>query len=110
VKAGQDSALVQAVLADWRTAPVDARLRAVLGFLEKLTLTPGEVTAADVDVLRAAGASDRAVEEAIDVAFGFNLIDRLADVFDFALPTARELKWSQRILLRLGYGAGSVPG
>ena len=41
--------LVDAVLTDWRTAPIDARLRATLGFLEKLTLAPTEVRPADLD-------------------------------------------------------------
>ena len=55
---------VAAVLNDWRTAPIDAKLRAMLGFLEKLTLTPAEVGPADVAPLRAAGLSDAAIEDA----------------------------------------------
>jgi len=39
----KDDALVEAVLRDWRTAPLDPKLRATLGFLEKLTLAPTEV-------------------------------------------------------------------
>jgi len=34
---------VAAVLEDWRTAAIPERLRAVLGFLEKLTLHPQQV-------------------------------------------------------------------
>jgi len=34
----KDDTLVEAVLRDWRTAPLDPKLRATLGFLEKLTL------------------------------------------------------------------------
>ena len=56
---------VEAVLNDWRTAPVDAKLRATLGFLEKLTLNPGEVRPTDVEPMRAAGVSDAAIEDAI---------------------------------------------
>src|SRR2546422_7850830 len=36
----KDDTLVEAVLRDWRTAPLDPKLRATLGFLEKLTLAP----------------------------------------------------------------------
>ena len=92
------------------TAPIDGRLRGTLGFLEKLTLTPEEVTPADAHAARAAGVSQRALEEAIYVCFLFCIIDRLADAFDFELSGARQLRWVQRILLRLGYGAGSLPG
>ena len=48
----------QAVEDDWRTAPLRPELKATLVFLEKLTLRPDELTAADADVVRAAGVSD----------------------------------------------------
>ncbi len=67
------------MLADWRTAPVDEKLRATLGLLEKLTLRPAEVGPDDVAPLRAAGLSDEAIADAIAVAASFNLIDRIAD-------------------------------
>ena len=52
-----------AVLADWRTAPLDPKLRATLGFLEKLTLAPADVRPADLAPLRAAGVSDDGIED-----------------------------------------------
>ena len=39
----------RAVEADWRTAPIDERLRAMLGFIEKLTLRPDELGPADAE-------------------------------------------------------------
>lgn len=105
-----EPATVQAVLDDWRSAPVSERVRAMLAFLEKLTLTPDDVTSADVAPLRAQGLGDRAIEEGLRVCFVFNVIDRLADAFDFELPTAEGLRWASRILLRIGYGTMSVPG
>jgi alkylhydroperoxidase family enzyme len=60
--------VTQAVYRDWRTAPVDEKLRAALGFVEKLTLRPDELTAADADAVRAAGVSDDALVDAIAVA------------------------------------------
>ncbi len=72
-----------AVLEDWRTAPIDEGLRAMLGYLAKVTRTPDEVTAADADAVRAAGVSDDKIEDALGVCFGFNLIARLADSFAF---------------------------
>ena len=67
------------MLAVWRTPPVDEKLRATLGLLEKLTLRPAEVGPDDVAPLRAAGLSDEAIADAIAVAASFNLIDRIAD-------------------------------
>ncbi len=81
----------------------------MLGFLQKLTLTPTETTGADVAVLRAIGLPDAAIEEALYVALCFNIIDRLADAFDFAIP-ADNFKADSKFLFRVGYRAGSLPG
>jgi alkylhydroperoxidase family enzyme len=78
------------VLADWRTAPVDPPLRAVLGYLEAVTLRPDEVRARDVEAVRTAGVSDQAIVDALLVAAYFNLIDRLADSFGF-IPISETL-------------------
>jgi alkylhydroperoxidase family enzyme len=71
------------VLADWRTAPVEPKLRAMLGYLELVTLRPDEIAAADAEAVRAAGVSDQAMIDALLVCGYFNLIDRLADAFAF---------------------------
>jgi len=81
---------VDAVLADWKTAPVEPPLRAMLGYLEAVTLRPAEVKADDADAVRKAGVSDEAIEDAMLVCTYFNLIDRLADSFGFA-PISRDL-------------------
>ena len=91
------------VLADWRTADVDARTRAMLGFIEKLTLTPDALTAADVAPLRQAGLSDRAIEDAIHVCTLFSVYDRLADSFRFDIPDAAGFEKSATSLLTRGY-------
>jgi alkylhydroperoxidase family enzyme len=75
------------VKTDWRTAPVDERLRATLGFVEKLTLRPAELTQADTAAVRAAGVSEEALIDAIHVAALFNMIVRLADSLGWDVPT-----------------------
>jgi alkylhydroperoxidase family enzyme len=75
------------VKADWRTAPVDEGLRSTLGFIEKLTRQPVELTAADAEAVRAAGVSDEALIDAIHVAALFNMIVRLADSLGWDVPT-----------------------
>ncbi len=91
------------MLADWRTAPVDRKVRAALGFLEKLTLAPAELRPADVEPLRAAGVSDAAIEDAIHVCVLFNIYDRLADSLTFHLPGPDGYAASGRSLMQRGY-------
>jgi len=97
------------VLADWRTAPVDPKVRAALGLLEKLTLAPADVRPADLAPLRAAGVSDEAiesdeaVEDAIQVCVLFNIYDRLADSLSFHLPGPDGYAASGRSLMKRGY-------
>jgi alkylhydroperoxidase family enzyme len=95
--------MVEAVLADWRTAPIDAKLRATLGFLEKLTLKPADVGPADVAPIRAAGVSDAAIEDAIHACVLFNVYDRMADSLNFHLPGPAGYAASGRSLMKRGY-------
>lgn len=91
------------MLDDWRTAPVDNRLRAILGFIETLTLEPAKVDASSIDALREAGISDAAIEDASHVCALFNIYDRMADSLGFHIPDARGFEFSARMLLRYGY-------
>ena len=53
----------QAVVDDWRTAPLRPELAATLIFLtEQLTLRPDELTHDHADAVRAAGVSDQALQ------------------------------------------------
>jgi len=72
-------AVTQAALEDWRTAPLSPQVRATLGLLEKLMLTPEEVGTQDVEAARAIGISEGAILDAIYICAAFNLIDRVAD-------------------------------
>jgi alkylhydroperoxidase family enzyme len=84
--------LVDAVCRDWRTAPVDHKVRATLGFLEKLTLHPDALTGADADAVREAGVSNDALVDAIHVCALFNMIVRIADALGFEVPPAEALR------------------
>jgi alkylhydroperoxidase family enzyme len=91
------------VVDDWRAVPLDAKLRATLGFLEKLTLHPNDVRPGDVAPLRAAGVSDEAIEDAIHVCALFNIYDRMADALGWFLPDAAGYAASGRSLMQRGY-------
>ena len=97
------TSLVDAVLADWRTAPVPEPVRTTLGFLEKLALTPDEVSGADIRQLRAAGVSRQAIEDAVYVCVMFSIIVRMADTLDFDIPSPEGFAVSADHLLKRGY-------
>jgi alkylhydroperoxidase family enzyme len=67
---------------------VSEGLRATLGFVEKLTLTPEQVTADDAAQVLAAGVSAPALLDAIYVCALFNLMDRVADALGFEIPVS----------------------
>ena len=91
------------MLADWRSAPVAEPLRATLGFLERLTLTPREVGSEDVARVRAAGVRDEAIRDAVYVCAAFCLIDRIADSLAFEVLTPERYAERAGVLLASGY-------
>jgi alkylhydroperoxidase family enzyme len=93
----------EAVVADWRTAPLRPELRATLGFLEKLTLRPDELVPADVDAVRDAGVSTQALRDAATVCALFNMIVRLADSFGWDVPSWERLTARAPAMLEGGY-------
>lgn len=98
-----DRELVDAVVTDWRTAPVSPELKATLGLLEKLTLHPSELGRADVDAVRATGVSDAAIEDAIHVAVNFVMINKLADAFDWEILADEVYDMRAGVALERGY-------
>jgi alkylhydroperoxidase family enzyme len=76
----------EAVRSDWRTAPVEPQLRATLGFLEKLTLHPEELSEADAEAVLSEGVTVGALVDAIHVTALFSMIVRLADAFGWHVP------------------------
>lgn len=92
---------IDAVFADWRSAPVRPELRAMLGFVEQLTLAPNDIGAAEIAALRAAGLPDQAIEDAAYVCAMFSTITRLADAFDWDVPA--EFEGSKVSLVKFGY-------
>jgi alkylhydroperoxidase family enzyme len=95
--------MVQAVLHDWHTAPIDEKLRMMLGLLEKVTLSPAEVSPSDVQPLLAAGISEQAIEDALIICAGFNIISRIADALDVAIPSPEGFTRTGEALLEHGY-------
>ena len=92
------------VLDDYRTAPIDDKLRAMLGLLETFTLRPDELTATDVRRVLDAGVTRDGIRDAFYVAFLFNTYDRLADTLGWELPAEGYYAKAGQFLLKKGYG------
>lgn len=75
----------------------------MLGLLEKTTLTPALVSAQDLLPLLAMGVSEQAIKDALLICACFNVIARLADAFDVAVPTAEQFAFAGEMLLKYGY-------
>jgi uncharacterized peroxidase-related enzyme len=101
-RAYKDSAKVSAALADLDTAPISEPLRATVRMLRKLTR---EHTGAEDDMRAplAAGVSREQIEDALAVCLAFNVTDRLADTFAFAVPGPKTLEAGAKFLLARGY-------
>ena len=85
------------------TDGISAKAAAMLQLLGKVTLDHEALTAADVEPVLAAGVSPTAIREALDVAWAFNIINRLADSFGFAIGDRASFDASAKFLLSRGY-------
>ncbi|MBI3302032.1 MAG: peroxidase [Deltaproteobacteria bacterium] len=81
-----DKELAEALKRDWRTAKLDERDRAMLGYVEKITQNPVSIWRDDMEVLRKVGFDDTAILQITLIASFFNYINRVAD----ALGVGRE--------------------
>ena len=75
-----------AVCRDWRTAPVDEKVRAMLGFLEKLTLRPAISGGPMQTRFEKPACRTDALVDAIHVCALFSMIVRIADSLDSTCP------------------------
>lgn len=63
---------------NWRNAGLDARQEAICRYVEKLTKTPGEVVADDIEPLREVGLSDEDIWDVIEVAAMYAYTNRVS--------------------------------
>ena len=77
---------VAQLVADWRTAPMEPRERAMLAYAVDITEDATRVSPATLDGLRKHGYDDVAITQMAVIASWFNYINRMAD----ALGVGRE--------------------
>jgi len=71
--------LVNALQADYRSAPLEPADRAMLDYVDKLTREPWTMNAEDVEALGRAGFDDAAILDICQVAAYFAFVNRMAD-------------------------------
>lgn len=77
----------------------------MLGLLEKMTLSHQSLGPNEVRAVLATGVSKRAIAEALEVAFLFNVYDRLADTMGWHVPDKKSGYYdvAAKRLLKDGY-------
>ncbi|NKB28900.1 MAG: peroxidase-related enzyme [Rhodobacteraceae bacterium] len=76
---GIEPSVIEALIDDPDSAQVDHRMKPVLAYVAKLTLSPSRMTEADAQAVYDAGWSERALFDAIQVCGVFNLVNRLIE-------------------------------
>ena len=76
---GVDPDMIDALIADLDTAPVDASLRPILAYAAKLTRSPAMMTEADAQAVYDAGWSESALYDAVQVTALFNFMNRIVE-------------------------------
>jgi uncharacterized peroxidase-related enzyme len=104
---GVEPGLLAAALSDVDTAPVADKLRPVLRYVGKLTVTPAKMTQADADEVFAAGWDDGALYSAVMVCALFNFMNRMVDGLGISAGPDYFAESGER-LRRVGY-AGLLP-
>jgi len=95
---GVSEDMIDALVADIDTAPVDDKMKPVLRYVAKLTKLPTQLTRVDSQAVFDAGWSERALYDAVQVCAIFNFMNRIIEgtgvTFDYAENTdaAEELR------------------
>jgi len=82
---------------------VRPQVTAILPLLEKATRTPELINCSDLDAAYAAGVLDDAIVDALYVNFVFNLMNRLANAFDFSWDSDDHVRLGARVIHRISY-------
>jgi uncharacterized peroxidase-related enzyme len=100
---GIEEGLLDKLLESIDSAPVAPKLKPLLAFVRKLTLTPGKMTQADADAVFAAGWDEKALHDAIAVTARMGFMQRLVEGHGFT-PFSKEVAMKHaRRRVELGY-------
>jgi alkylhydroperoxidase family enzyme len=98
-----DRSLVEAVLQDYRTAPIDDREKALFAFIEKMNRESSRLQKEDMERVKAAGWSEEALYDAITVCALFNFYNKWIDATGVSDMPAADYTVSGERLATFGY-------
>jgi uncharacterized peroxidase-related enzyme len=104
---GVDEFAFDQLLVSIDDAPIDEKLKPLVRYVQKLSLTPSQMNAADVASVRAAGWSEDAIFDAICICGFNNLMNRVVDATGIE-STEEELRESGHRLATLGYDGSAA--
>ena len=76
---GIDPGLFDGLMSDLETSAVDAKLKPLLAYVRKLTLTPAMMSDRDAEPVYAAGWDEQALFDAVSVCALFNFMNRIIE-------------------------------
>lgn len=100
---GIQEGLLEALLEDPDSAPVEDKFRPLLAFVRKLTLTPSEMEQADADAVFAAGWDERALHDAILITARMSFMNRLVEGYGFMPMDPERAKADAELRVAKGY-------
>jgi alkylhydroperoxidase family enzyme len=100
--------MVDAVLQDYRTAPIDAREKALFAFIDKMNRNSSVLRKEDIDEAKAAGWGDEALYDAITVCALFNFYNTWIDASGVSDMPATAYDASGQRLATVGYAPFSL--
>ena len=95
--------LVDAVLQDYRTAPIDAREKALFALIDTINRRSGAIRKEDVDEAKAAGWSDEALYDAMTVCALFNFYNRWITATGVPVMSVESHRQQGKALAARGY-------
>jgi uncharacterized peroxidase-related enzyme len=100
---GIEEGLIDRLLDDLESAPVEQRLKPLLAFVRKLTLTPAHMTQSDADAVFSAGWEEKALHDAIAITARMSFMQRLVVGHGFK-PLSKEVARERaKKRVKLGY-------
>jgi uncharacterized peroxidase-related enzyme len=100
---GFEDGLIDRLLESIDTAPVEPRLKPLLAFVRKLTLTPKDLSQVDADAVFSAGWDEKALHDAIAITARMSFMQRPVEGHGFK-PFSREFaRGHAKKRVKLGY-------
>jgi uncharacterized peroxidase-related enzyme len=100
---GIEEGLLDRLLNDFDTAPVVDKLKVLLTFVRKLTLTPQDMSQEDADAVFSAGWDEKALHDAIAITARMAFMQRLVGGFGFTPLTKDVARQHAKKRIERGY-------